>query len=353
MGVFWVGSSIQESFKTRATNEKRKREQLAKQEFTLKRAVLADRELRDLKSRSLPSNLDLARAQYESWLAKLLKTSDISEPQWKCRTTKPVRKGDEPVTITWRVSGRGRLDQVNQLLYDYYALDTLHRLSSLKLTAIPESRKLQINFDTQALVLANTEPENKLDPTRKSAWAMEHGPEHIARIIERNMMSRANLRPNLERVSAQTVTVGETLEVSLQAEDPNELDALAFTLVDPLPGAKVNSSSGRLQWRPDAVGEYKLLARVDDDGIPSKSATREILVKVVNPPPPPKADPPPPPPPKPTVDEAMFTYATGQVRVNGKPQVWLKVRTSGETLKLGEGDAIKVGSVDGRRFQDQ
>lgn len=347
MGVFWIGSTVQDAFKTRATNETRKLEQLKKQDFTLKRAILADRDLRDYKSRSLPSNLELARAQYEAWLAKLLASAEIAKPQFQCKS-KPKRKSDDPVTITWRVSGTGGLDQLNELLYQYYSLDTLHRMSALKLVTIPESRNLQISFDTQVLVLANTEPENKLDPTRKSAWAIAHGPEHVAKIVERNMMSRANIRPNMASVSDQTVTVGKTLEVRLQAEDPNEFDELKFTLVDPLPGAKVDPRSGRLEWRPQAVGEYKLLARVDDDGIPSKSAMREIRIRVLDPPPPPpKPEPPAPEPPKPTVDEAMFTYATGQVRVNGKPQVWLKVRTSGQTLKLGEGDAIKVGSVDG------
>jgi len=344
IGVFWIGSSINDAFEKRAATKSQKLEQRKRQEFTLKHAILADREIKEYQARSLPSNLELARAQYEKWLANLLAKSEIATPKFGCKS-KPKRKGDEPVTITWNVSGTGGLDQVSELLHAYYSLDTLHRMSSLKLVAIPESHDLQINFDTQAFVLANTEPDQKLDPERKSAWAQKHGRKEIAQIIERNILSRPNKAPQIAGVPTLKTTLGEMVEYRVEAEDANEFDELRFSLVDPPRGATLDERTGKLLWKPDAVGEYKLLAQVTDDGIPSHTATTAFTVSVVAPPPP--APPEPPKPTPPGVDEAMFTYATGNVRVNGKPQIWLTVRTSGETLKLSEGDSLKVGSVDG------
>jgi hypothetical protein len=66
---------------------------------------------------------------------------------------------------------------------------------------------------------------------------------------------------------------------------------------------------------------------------------------------PPRPDPPPrtagqerPPP---QFDAAKHAYVTGIVQVNGRLQAWITVRTTGEVLRLFEGDALKVGLLDG------
>ena len=54
--------------------------------------------------------------------------------------------------------------------------------------------------------------------------------------------------------------------------------------------------------------------------------------------------------PKPVVpkfDDAKFAYVTGIVQVEGRLQAWINVRTTGETLRVFEGDAVKVGSLEG------
>jgi hypothetical protein len=63
-------------------------------------------------------------------------------------------------------------------------------------------------------------------------------------------------------------------------------------------------------------------------------------------PPPTVARPAPPPPPK--FDDAKFAYFTGYVQVGSRPQAWINVRTTNETLRLFEGDDIKVGLFDGK-----
>lgn len=54
------------------------------------------------------------------------------------------------------------------------------------------------------------------------------------------------------------------------------------------------------------------------------------------------------PPPKPPFDDAKFAFVTGIVNVGGRPQAWITVRTTGEVLRLFEGDAVKVGLFDGQ-----
>jgi hypothetical protein len=53
-------------------------------------------------------------------------------------------------------------------------------------------------------------------------------------------------------------------------------------------------------------------------------------------------------PPKPEFDDAKHAYFTATIQVDGRYQAWIHVRTTNETLRLFEGDAIKVGLFDGK-----
>jgi hypothetical protein len=53
-------------------------------------------------------------------------------------------------------------------------------------------------------------------------------------------------------------------------------------------------------------------------------------------------------PPKPEFDDAKHAYFTATIQVDGRYQAWIHVRTTNETLRLFEGDAVKVGLFDGK-----
>jgi hypothetical protein len=54
------------------------------------------------------------------------------------------------------------------------------------------------------------------------------------------------------------------------------------------------------------------------------------------------------PPAPPPFDDAKHAYVTGIVQVNGRLQAWITVRTTGEVLRLFEGDPVKVGLLEGK-----
>jgi hypothetical protein len=50
----------------------------------------------------------------------------------------------------------------------------------------------------------------------------------------------------------------------------------------------------------------------------------------------------------PAFDDAKHAYVTGIVQVDGRLQAWITVRTTGEVLRLFEGDPVKVGLLEGK-----
>jgi hypothetical protein len=108
-----------------------------------------------------------------------------------------------------------------------------------------------------------------------------------------------------------------------------------------LPGAEATDKL------PEGDSKRLKLASLDEY---KKTLTERDLVSVYKPPQPPR--PPvaersgPPKPPKfDDADQAHFTAAVGTV---GSLQAWINVRTTGETLHLAAGDALKVGLLEGK-----
>lgn len=78
---------------------------------------------------------------------------------------------------------------------------------------------------------------------------------------------------------------------------------------------------------------------------------RDVFSRYVPPPPPrPPAQPvvrrDPPPPPK--FDDAAHAVVTGIVQAGDRLQAWITVRTTGEVLRLSEGDELQVGQLEGK-----
>ncbi len=73
------------------------------------------------------------------------------------------------------------------------------------------------------------------------------------------------------------------------------------------------------------------------------------------PPPPPRPPeprppyrPPAPPPSPPRFDHCKYTKVSAILEIDGKPEVWLLVQTTGERRRLGEGEAFEIGGTRGR-----
>lgn len=92
-----------------------------------------------------------------------------------------------------------------------------------------------------------------------------------------------NSPPQLSPIAPQTVRVGETLVVSVQASDPDAGQTLVFSLeAGAPPNASLDAASGVFTWTPtaDQVGEHAVAVRVTDSGEPPLSVSATFAVTV-------------------------------------------------------------------------
>ncbi len=311
-------------------------QQLFEAREKLLEGAYADRMMGEYLIRSLPSDPQIARADYVRWLYDIIPLVDLREPD--VRPTNLVASGDLYQQHGFSVKGKTDYRGWLELLYLFYSKDYLHRISSLSLTPIRDGF-IQVDLKIDAIGLIAAHPE--LPPPQEPSLLVDSFMGYEEPILNRNFFSPPNQPPEFRSPARMTVNVGEPASLSLAAEDP-EKHRLRYSVVGDSPaGLELDSQTGAIRWRPDSLGTHSLVVRVTDDGYPAQSSEQTFELAVVDPPPPPKPEV------TPGFDDATQTVLTGLVKGGGDWTAWMNVRTKGTTLKLRPGDKFEIGKLSG------
>jgi hypothetical protein len=355
VGVWYVASQVGKGLYARRRENDTLRRRVEQFKTTIRRGQQADKRIRELELRSLPRDPEVARSLYQAWLLDTVEKTGLAEP--KVVATSGLSRADVYRRLTFSVSGRCDLQQLVKLLHQFYSVNDLHQIRRLRIRSWPESRDLEISFSVEALVLPGSQRGEAV--ANVTADPLTHGglQQYDDVIVRRNLFGPPNKPPVLSDVpSERRIELGRTVSFTARARDPDENDRLRFRLDDGAPtGASIGETSGEFRWTPKELGEYAVTVHAADDGMPSKSDSQAVRITVVEPSPPPE-EPKVVERPKLRFDDAKHAYLTA-IMTNGagRKQLWLTIRTTGEILKLHEGDQISVGSVRGvvRRIREK
>ncbi len=351
LGGFFCYDWLTTALDSRRGEIGRLKSKAAQLERTVRQGQKAKRRLDDLERRSLPTERALSRSLYQSWLLELVGNIGLTDPQ--VRATGGRAQGDIYYRLTFSIAGRGNLDQLVRLLHEFYSIDDLHQIRRLGIRPIRESRDLELNLSIDALVLPGALRQDLVANVPAERLGHDELEPYTEVILGRNLFAPPNKLPQLSPIGSKEVHLGRSLSFTASAKDPDTLDRVSYRLGDDVPdGATIGESSGSFSWKPDKLGQYAATIYATDDGTPNKSTSETIRISVVAPPPPPPSTPQVAEKPKLRFDDAKHTYVTAiTTDARGRKQLWLTIRTSGQILKLYEGDAVSVGSVRGVIFR--
>jgi hypothetical protein len=317
------------------------------QQQQVRRAQRAAEQFAQLKQRSLPGDAEVARSLYKAWLI------DLAEKQIKLNDPIVAPGSISPGKVYQRIGiaigGRGTLPQLTELLHAIYSVDYLHQIRSLRVKPVPDSKLLEISLGMDALVVAGADPAHQLTPKPSARLGGRKLADFQKLIFERNLFGPENHAPQIADLSRQRAETGKTFTLAVKATDADPLDKISFRLAeDAPPEAKINST-GELRFQSKQKGTFQLTVIASDDGLPVKSSQRRIEITVADPPPRVVANnnDRPPPPPQAYFGDGELTFVTGITEINGRREVWLNVRTTGETMKLNEGEKFQVQRLKG------
>lgn len=311
---------------------------IAKKELTVHSGEIAMEQLDQIRRRSLPANRERARSLYQSWLLERVDDVGLAEANVKAGSGRPHR---DYYQHSFSISGRGNLEQLTELLYEFYFVDFLHRIRSARFTPIRDTDDLDINIQVDVLSMTTADDVEQLVEIRSTRLNGTLD-DYKHSILNRNIFGPANQEPKLASIRRQDAKLDQRFSYEVRATEKDERQRLRYSLVKPiLDGMQIDSRSGRLEWTPRKLGEFPVAVRVEDNGLPPKHDDKEFTIRVEEPDPPTVAAT------KPEFDVAKYTFVTAIIENSGRRQCWIDVRPEGRVLKLNEGDKIQVGTIDG------
>jgi hypothetical protein len=340
VGGIYVVNQVMTAFDRRLDDRINWDQTIAKQNSTKTRGKRAERNLRDWRSRSLPEDRALAQALYLDWLGK--RADAVGLDGRKVSPASSHSEGDVYYVHRFLLSGTGDLQQLTRLLYDFYSVDHMHRISRLSIKPLADSKRLDISMTVEAIAIAGSPNREQLEEPPSNRLARPDVEQYVSTIISRNFFSPANQPPSVAASISEEGHLNKALSVKLQAKDPDS-DSLAFFLEGDAPEGLSIEKSGDVRWTPTELGEFEISFRVEDGGLPSKSAQGTLKLAIVEAPVQPPAKPA-----DPGFDPATQAAVSAIItESSGQPAIWINVRTEGKILKLHEGDEVSVGTVKG------
>lgn len=315
-------------------------DKLATQNRIKLRGKQAEKNLRDWRARSLPEDRALAQALYLDWLGK--RADAVGLDSRKVSPASGNFEGQVYYVHRFLLSGQGDLKQLTRMLYDFYSVDHLHRISRLSIKPLASSKQLDISMTVEAVSMTGAPNREVLDEPPADRLARPDVEEYVNTIIARNFFAPANQPPRVAASTSQQGNPNKPLSFRLQGTDP-ESDPLKYYLEGEAPEGLEILENGEVRWTPTELGTFEFSYRVEDGGLPSKSASGIVKLAIVEAPAPPPTTPD-----KPGFDPATQATVSGITESDGRPALWINVRTEGKVLKLREGDELSVGTIKGK-----
>lgn len=139
--------------------------------------------------------------------------------------------------------------------------------------------------DTGIVTWTPTEAQGPGNYTIKVKATDSGSPALSATNSFRVTVTEANSRPVLDPLADQTATERQLFLVKITAVDSDSpANRLVFALENPPAGMQIDPSTGLLTWTPtedQGPGDYTVVVRVVDDGIPPLSDTKNFTVSVL------------------------------------------------------------------------
>lgn len=167
----------------------------------------APRELEALQARSLPRDLELARAAYQNWLLELVQEVELQQPKVDASEPAPRRKGRKLLfhVMNFTVRGRGDMAQVTQLLHKFYANGNLHKIRSLSVVPLGGSESLDVSLAIEAIILPNADRADRLAEVA-SDRLVSPVPADYQRLARRNLFAIGGAGTPGHRLTVSAIT---------------------------------------------------------------------------------------------------------------------------------------------------
>jgi len=303
------------------------------------------------------SDISDARIQYIAWLKKTMREKiGVSQSNVDAARNNLTLKADAKVVaeqMSFTIRPTVTLKQLVEFLDAFYSVDTLHRITSLKLTPKTETAgkirartgKLSTQIRIEVLSLSDASKRERFaNHFREAGIPIEKALETVVR---RDVFGAKNNSPTVKINKTSSYTNNKPASINVVASDADEEDVLEIELIkSDVPEAKLKpdakGSKGKLTIPGQPAGKYEFVIRVTDNGLPEKSTEEKVQITFKDPKKTPPKKPKPPP-----LKMALETRISGNLKnADGSWCVMIKSNMDGKSYRLKEGESFKLDKRD-------
>lgn len=309
-------------------------------------------DLDEWQDRSLPGDVDLAKNEYPIWLNE--QATFQGQQVQPMRPPTPLGGRDQQrkpgyYQLTYKLNGNGTLEDLTNFLYNFYSVNTLHRIKSLNVTpnsaraGSSYSEDLSIAVVVEAIAMRGTPSDRDLAELKAEYWQPEEFDLVVKdTILDRNLFNY-NAEPTLFDVRRQRVGPDDSeISFNVRAEDP-EGRQLRYSLQNEPRGMSIDSR-GQITFRPrdreEDTSYEDILVMVEDIGMKSRQVSKMFSVDVA------AGAPAPDPPEETPFDITKYTVITSLGDFGNGPEVWIDNRPEGQMHKLHANETIEIGEIE-------
>ncbi|MEZ6048514.1 MAG: hypothetical protein R3C11_23660 [Planctomycetaceae bacterium] len=132
--LFQASEMIQQKFveepkKVLEGRKKTLKKDIAKYDKIIKAGATAQKQIPDWERQALPEEVDRASALYKNWLLQLVERAGLKNTNVEANSSVSTKKGVYK-SLSFSLRGKGNLQQMTALLYEFYHTNLLHRINS-------------------------------------------------------------------------------------------------------------------------------------------------------------------------------------------------------------------------------
>lgn len=159
-GDYALQSYVEGPLKQKQSDKEKLRDRIQKKKKDLAKAKSAAKKLEKMEMASLPSDHEIARSLYRTWLLELVEKAELHAPHVESGAA-TGRKGLYD-TLGFSVRGKGTLQQVVRFLYNFNCRGHLHRIQQMSLTPLGKTGNLDVIISIEALILPGADRKDAL-----------------------------------------------------------------------------------------------------------------------------------------------------------------------------------------------
>jgi hypothetical protein len=183
--LYWGFGRYRSMFSTRESLLTTRRREVSELETKLAKINRDKAQRQELEKRSLPKDEIEAERLYQEWLVSL--ASRLTGSEVTGRDVRTRSKGY--LALGFRVSGEGTLEQITQVLYDFYSANHLHQVTMLNIDPQEKTGRLKLDMHVDALILPGVKRTDSLTTEPGDNVVLEGFDAYKTAIVGRNLFA--------------------------------------------------------------------------------------------------------------------------------------------------------------------